>query len=228
MVSQKMVGIGFLFLGLGIAALIPVFMAVYPSLGITQAEAGNPSVVLPVAAANPGVFFIPGVVQVFAHAIGAVAILGLWTRIGRDSFLLSVATLAGLAWMVIDVVDNSVALTVVPRLAADFQAGSATAAAAFVNTTGLAEAVRLGAHFLGGLWIIGLSVFTIRSRNMPAVIGWIGVPIGLVFAGNLFVPALLAVSFMTIPLWLIVLGVVVARALESAPAAALVAVPQPG
>jgi len=47
---------------------------------------------------------------------------------------------------------------------------------------------------------------------VPALLGWAGTLVGLVLAANPFVPALLNVSFMTLPLWLIVFGVAVARA----------------
>jgi hypothetical protein len=45
--------------------------------------------------------------------------------------------------------------------------------------------------------------------------------VGLVFAGNLFLPSLLNVSFMTVPAWLVILGVGVARSDEASEAGLL-------
>jgi len=108
-------------------------------------------------------------------------------------------------------VDNAVAFHVVPVIAANHVAGDQAAAAAFSQLSSVVDAIRLAAHFAGGLWLIGVSVFAIQTRRLPRVIGWIGVAVGAVFAGNLFVPALLNVSFMTVPAWLVILGIGVAR-----------------
>ena len=60
--------------------------------------------------------------------------------------------------------------------------------------------------------MVGLSVFAIRGRSvMPSLLAWLGVPIGVIFSANLLVPGLLFVSFMTVPLWLIIVGVAAMR-----------------
>jgi hypothetical protein len=208
--AQRWLGLGLALVGLGIASLIPVFTVFYPAAGISQADQGNPAVVLPAVSANPLLFTLPGIVQIAAHAIGAVVVLGLWVRFGQGSFLLTCATLGGIGWMGIDIVDNAVAFTVVPRLAADYAAGSQLAPAAFIQLGNLTESVRFAAHFLGGLWMIGLSAFAIRARSViPAVLAWLGVGVGAIFSANLFVPAALLVSFMTVPLWLVLVGAAV-------------------
>jgi hypothetical protein len=208
--AQRWLGLGLVLVGLGIASLIPVFTVFYPAAGIDQADQGNPAVVLPAISANPLLFTLPGIVQIAAHALGAVVMLGLWVRYGQGSFLLTCATLAGIGWMGIDIVDNAIAFIIMPRLAADYATGSQFAAGGFVQLGNLTESVRFAAHFLGGLWVIGLSVFAIRARAViPAALAWFGVAVGAVFSGNLLVPGLLVVSFMTVPLWLLLVGVLV-------------------
>jgi hypothetical protein len=219
MPSSRSVGLGFVALGAAIAALIPVFLVLYPAAGIGQADAGRPDVVLPVLARNTALFVGPGILEIAGHAIGAIAMLGLWFRWGRESFVLTCATFAGLLWMAVDVVDNAVALQLVPRLASEYVAGTTAAAATFVDTSSLLDALRLAGHLAGGLWVVGVSAMALRSRTAHPVIAWAGIATGTVLAANLFVPALLNVSFMTLPAWLIVFGLAQIRTRDAAPAA---------
>jgi hypothetical protein len=201
-------------LGLGIGVLVPIFTLLYPALGIGLADAANAAVVLPVVASDPGPFSGPAALEILVHAIGAVAVFGLWARLGATSFLVACATLGGLVWMTVDIVDNAVAFHVLPLIAADYAAGSPTAAPAFAQLSALTDAIRLAGHLVGGLWMIGLSVFAIQTRRIPAGIGRIGLLVGGVFASNLVVLTLVNVSFLTVPAWLVILGIGVARAHE--------------
>ena len=211
MPSSRSVGFGLVFLGGAIAALLPVFLVLYPAAGIGQADAANPSVVLPAIARDPALFVGPGSLELVGHTVGAVAMLGLWTRWGARSFLLTCATLAGIVWMSVDTIDNAIGLQLVPRLASQFAGGDATAGTAFVSLSSLLDALRLSGHFAGGLWIIGVSVFALRHGSANRYLAWAGVATGLILAGNVFVPALLNVSFVSLPLWLLVFGVAVLR-----------------
>ena len=218
MPTARMLGLGLIVLGAAIGALVPFFLIVYPAAGIGPSDASNAAVVLPVIAANPALVRVPGVVEIVAHAIGAVALVGFWARFGTSSFLLTVSTLGGIVWLGVDLVDNGITYHLAPSLAADYVAGSAAAGPAFVQLTGLTDAIRLGAHFAGGLWMIGLSAVAIRTRLFTPTVGWLGIAVGAVFAANLFVPVLMNVSFMTVPVWLVVLGIVVMRTeTETAP-----------
>ena len=62
----------------------------------------------------------------------------------------------------------------------------------------------------------------VRTSALPRVVGWVGIPIGAAFAANLFVPPLMNLSFITVPAWLVALGVAVAR--SQAPAVRFMAV----
>jgi hypothetical protein len=225
MPGTRLVGTAFAVVGFGIGALVPIFLIAYPAAGLGQADAGNPAAILPVVVANPALFAGPGILEIVVHAVGAIAVFGLWARFGGTSFLLAIATLGGLAWMILDVADSAIAFHVVPLIAANHVAGDATAATAFTQLESVVDAVRLAGHFLGGLWMVGVSVFAIQTGRLPRIIGWLGVVVGLVFTGNLFVPALLNVSFMTVPAWLVILGIGVARS-EGATEASLL--PQMG
>jgi hypothetical protein len=227
MPRTRSIGLGFVALGAAIAALIPVFMVLYPAAGIGQADAGRPEVVLPALAANPALFFGPGVLELLGHTIGAAAMVGLWLRLGQSSFALTCATVGGLLWMGVDVIDNAIALQLVPRLAADYvaagagSAGTAAAATSFIDLSRFVDALRLAGHFGGGLWVVGVSLVASRAAIVHPVVAWIGVAVGAVLAANLFVPALLNISFITLPVWLIGFGVALARpALAAMPTAA--------
>jgi hypothetical protein len=174
-------------------------------------DARDPNVVLPVIAANPALISFPGAIEIVAHAIGAVVVLGLWARLGTTSILLTAATLAGIVWMSVDIIDNAITYHVVPILAADHAAGNAAAGSAFGQLTVLTEGIRFGAHLAGGLWMTGVSAFALRSGVASPIVAWVGLAVGAVFAANLFVPALLNVSFMTVPAWLAIFGVALAR-----------------
>jgi hypothetical protein len=222
MPASRTVGAGLAVLGGAIAALLPVFLVLYPAAGIGRADAANPNVILPAIAKNPAIFVGPGTLEVFGHVIGAVAMIGLWLRWGGRSLLVTCATFAGLLWMSVDTLDNAIGIQLVPRLAAQFAAGDDGAAVAFASSSALLDALRLAGHLAGGLWVIGLSLASIRLEAVHRLIGWAGVATGIVLAANPFVPALLNVSFMTLPVWLLVFGVAVARsgaAVDPLPAA---------
>jgi hypothetical protein len=206
MPTSRSIGLGFIALGAAIGALIPVFLVLYPAAGIHQGDAARPEVLLPIVARNPGLFVGPGVLELAGHAVGAVAMLALWFRWGRESFLLSCATFAGLFWMSLDMVDNAVALQLVPRLASGYVAGDSSTGAAFVSLSDLVDAVRLGGHFGGGLWVIGVAAFGSRRAVIHPALAWTGVAVGAVLSANVLVPGLLNVSFMTLPLWLVLFG----------------------
>src|SRR6186713_2933001 len=103
MPSYRSIGLGLVAAGAAIGALIPVFLVLYPAAGLAPADAGKPAALLAVVARTPALFVVPGLLEVAGHVVGAVAILGLWWRLGRESFALSAATVAGLAWMAVDV-----------------------------------------------------------------------------------------------------------------------------
>jgi hypothetical protein len=50
------------------------------------------------------------------------------------------------------------------------------------------------------------------TLGLPRLVTWLGIPIGVIFAANLFVPALMNLSFLTVPAWLVILGLAIARA----------------
>jgi len=226
--STGRIGLGFVLLGGAIAALIPVFLVLYPAAGIGRADAANPAVVLPILARNPALFVVPGVIEMLGHAIGGAAMVGLWMRWGARSLLVSAATLAGVAWIVVDVIDSAIGVQLVPPLASAYVAGSAAAGDRFVLVSNVVDALRLGGHFFGGLWVAGIAVAALRARATHPVIAWLGVAVGAILAANPIIPALLNVSFMTLPLWVIVFGIAVARSrtaempstLEAAPSMA--------
>jgi hypothetical protein len=218
MPTSRTVGLGLAVLGGAIAALLPVFLVLYPAAGIGQADANDPAVVLPVIARNPALFVGPATLELIGHTIGAAAMIGLWLRWGGGSFIVTAATFAGLVWMSVDAIDNAIALQLVPELATRYAGGQADAGPAFASVSSLTGALRLAGHFAGGLWAIGASVFAVRTGSVNRLIAWAGVVTGLILSGNVYAPVLLNVSFMTLPLWLVVFGAAVARSAQTASA----------
>ena len=210
--TTRTVGIALVFLGAAIGSLLPVFLVLYPAAGIGQADATRPDVILPAIARNPALYVGPGILEMIGHAVGAAAVVGLWMRWGGRSFLMTCATLGGLVWMSVDTIDNAIGLQLVPRFASSYVGGDIAAGATFLSTSALLDALRLAGHFAGGLWIAGISIHALRVGAAHRVVAWAGVLIGLVLAANPFVPALLNVSFLTLPAWLIVFGIAVGRA----------------
>src|SRR5690349_24709904 len=149
--STRFVGWGLAVLGAAVAALIPVFLVIYPSVGIGQAQLRHPEQVLPILAANPALVIGPGLLQMLGHAAGAAAILGLWLRSGGRSFLLSVATLGGLVWTSVDLLDNALTMQLMPALAVRYMSGYLSAAPAYLNASDLIDSVRLAGHFGAGI-----------------------------------------------------------------------------
>jgi hypothetical protein len=215
MPSLRLLGVAFAFMGIAIGALLPIFLVVYPAAGLSPQAAGDPAVLLPVVARAPLLFVGPGVLEMAAHTVGAFAVVGLWFRYGRDSVPLAAATLGGIAWMVIDVVDSAIAIQLAPRFASAYVAGDSAAASAFAVTDSLQTALRLAGHFGGGLWVLGISAGLLRGRQLNPAVAWSGIAVGGLLAANPLVPPLLNLSFITLPVWLVVFGVAVARRRES-------------
>jgi hypothetical protein len=198
--------------------LIPLFLVLYPAAGLGPDAATDPTALLRVFARTPALFVGPSIIEVAGHVIGAAAILATWFRWGRESFLATIATLAGLAWMTIDTVDNAMSIQIVPALATAFAGGDASAATTFNIVGRLTDALRLAGHLCGGLWVVGIAAFTQRGRLVHPIVAWLGVATGIVLALNPFVPALLNVSFMTLPAWLVAFGAVLSRSRAGAAA----------
>jgi hypothetical protein len=225
MLSSRSIGWALAALGFGIGALVPVFLVAYPAAGISQADAQNPAVVLPAIAANPALVLLPGAIEIATHAVGIVGVVGPWMALGRTSVLFSVATVFGLVWLGVDVVLNAITYHVVPALATANASGGAGAQATFTTTMQLVDAARLGAHVAGGLWMLGVAAWSLATGALPRIVGWLGVAIGAIFAANLFAPPLMNLSFLTVPLWLVIAGIAVARSDSAIARGAAVAAP---
>jgi hypothetical protein len=197
--------IGLVTLAVGILSLIPLFAAVFPRFGLTRDAA--PSTVLPTVAQNPWLFIGPGSVQLFTHTMGAVGIIALTFLWNPRSLLLVCATFGGLLWMGADIIDNALTMVLVPRLARAFVAGDADATRVLPLIHSLTEAIRFGAHFAGGLWVLGVSAYAWRTATTGRLLAGTGFAIGAIFAANVFAPPLMFATMLTLPAWLIALGV---------------------
>jgi hypothetical protein len=207
----RLIGVCLITLGVAIALLIPLFTAVYPSFGITRETANRPEIVLPIFARTPALPVGLGLVMLVAHAAGALAMIGLWMHLGPRSLVLGAATFAGLLWMAADIIGSGIAVREMPRLASAFGAGDASAGASFMSLNSLMDALRLSAHFAGGLWVVGLCVFGLQSGSLPAWLCWVGLPVGVLLSANLIAAPLMFASMLTLPPWLIALGIVMVK-----------------
>jgi hypothetical protein len=76
-----------------------------------------------------------------------------------------------------------------------------------------------GGEFLGGLWILLVSIVSLRSRSLPRSLGWLGLVVGL--AGLLSIlPPLGATAYvfgLLSILWFAELGIAMLRTATGAP-----------
>jgi len=209
--TDRQIGLMFVALGVGIAVLLPFFLVVMPQMGISEEMSRRPDALLPIVATKPWLFTVPGAVEMLAHALGAAAMLSLYLLWDSRSGLLLCATAGGLLWMGVDIVLNGVVLQVVPHLAAAHQAGDVTAAGQFTTVMTLVDAARLAGHFGGGLWVLGVSYGGRRIGRVGRALSIAGLIVGVAMAGNVFAAPLLALTFVTLPIWLVAFGIATSR-----------------
>jgi Domain of unknown function (DUF4386) len=175
--QQRVGGVAALYLGAALLLAMPFFLVVvdYPA-----ATGAAEKVVLLAEhhAAMHGMYLISYVV--FGVALAVLA-LALHARLRTAApALITVATAVGLMWAVVLVasgmVFNAGMAAVVELHLKDPDQAAATWQAIEPVAQGLGSGA--GGEFLGGLWVLLVSIASLRSRSLPRPLTWLGLAVG--------------------------------------------------
>ena len=146
----------------------------------------------------------------------AVLALALHGRLSSSaSALMQVATAVGLMWAVVLVASGMVFNAGMAAVVDMYPANADQARAMWQAIEPVAQGLGSGSggEFLGGLWVLLVSIVSLRSRSLPRSLGWLGLVVGL--AGLLsIVPPLSATAYLfglLSILWFAWLGIAMLR-----------------
>ncbi len=181
---------GALFLGgsLAFAAAATTLSATFGWPDILREPA---DVVLPAFSAGGATLVWTWFATAWTYAILAVPMLLLPTVLGlRNHAVVRVATAIGAASVAFALIGFLRWVFVVPALAASWEAGDATTQAA-VEAAWLAQhqfgGALLGEHLgqlLGLVWSVTMSVVILRTKVLPAWVGWSGLVVSVLYFAN--------------------------------------------
>ncbi len=219
--QQRVGGLAALYLGAALLAAMPFFLVVVDYPGATGAAEK-----VALLADHHGAMHVMYLLSYVLFGVAlAVLALGLHARLRpAGPALMPVATAVGLMWAVVLVasgmVFNAGMAAVVDLYPTDPDQAMSTWQAIEPVAQGLGSGS--GGEFLGGLWILLVSIVSLRVRSLPRPLGWLGVMVGA--AGLLsIVPPLAAAAYAFGLLsigWFVWLGIAMIRtADESVPLA---------
>lgn len=213
--QQRAGGIAALYLGAAFLLAMPFFLVVvdYPS----ATDAAEKVALLASHHASMQVMYL--ITYVVFGVVLAVLALALHARLSRLApALMQVATAVGLMWAVVLVASGMV-----------FNAGMA--AVVDVHPTSPDQAQSMwqaiepvaqglgsgsGGEFLGGLWVLLVSIVGLRGRALPRSLGWLGLVVGVVGLLSI-VPPLSASAYvfgLLMIVWFSWLGIAMLRSAE--------------
>ena len=112
----------------------------------------------------------------------AVLALALHGRLSSSaSGLMQVATAVGLMWAVVLVASGMVFNAGMAAVVDVYPANAEQAQAMWQAIEPVAQGLGSGSggEFLGGLWVLLVSIVSLRSRSLPRSLGWLGLAVGL-------------------------------------------------
>lgn len=189
--QQRVGGLAALYLGAALLLAMPFFLVVVDYPAATDAAEK-----VALLADHHGAMHVMYLITyvVFGVALAVLA-LALHARLRPAApALMPVATAVGLMWAVVLVasgmVFNAGMAAVVDLYPTDPDQAVATWQAIEPVAQGLGSGS--GGEFLGGLWVLLVSLASLRTRSLPRPLGWLGVAVGV--AGLLSIVPPLAVS----------------------------------
>ena len=192
-VQQRAGGVAALYLGAAFLLPMPFFLVVVDYPGAT--DMAEKVALLAANHASMHVMYL--ITYVVFGVVLAVLALALHARLRRAApALMQVATAVGLMWAVVLVASGMV-----------FNAGMAAVVEAYPTNPDQAQSMwqaiepvaqglgsGSGGEFLGGLWILLVSIVSLRSRSLPRSLSWLGLAVGV--AGLLsIIPPLSATAY---------------------------------
>jgi MFS family permease len=210
--QQRAGGIAALYLGAAFLLAMPFFLVVVDYPGAT--DAAEKVVLLDAHHASMQVMYL--ITYVVFGVVLAVLALALHERLSPwGPTLMRVATAVGLMWAVVLVASGMV-----------FNAGMAAVVDLYSTSPDQAQSMwqaiepvaqglgsGSGGEFLGGLWVLLVSVVSLRGRSLPRSLGWLGLVVG--FTGLLsIIPPFSATAYvfgLLMIVWFAWLGIALLR-----------------
>jgi hypothetical protein len=159
-------------------------------------------------------YFLNLAVYVIWGLLMIVLVLGLDDRLKLESPAISrVATVVGLIWsgfVIASGMISNIGITTVVNL---YQADPVQAASVWVAIDAVREGLGGGNEIVGGVWVLLVSWAALRSRNLPRVLNYLGLLIGLagVLSAVPVLSELASVFGLTQIVWFIWLGILLLR-----------------
>ncbi|MGB7980456.1 MAG: DUF4386 family protein [Candidatus Nanopelagicales bacterium] len=216
--QQRAGGVAALYLGAAFLLAMPFFLVVVNYPAATDAT----EKVALIAAHHASMHVMYLITYVLFGVVLAVLALALHARLSSAApALMQVATAVGVMWAVVLVasgmVFNAGMAAVVDLYPADPDQAQSMWQAIEPVAQGLGSGS--GGEFLGGLWVLLVSVASLRGKSLPRALGWLGLVVGL--AGLLsIIPPLSATAYafglLLIP-WFTWLGIAMLRSATGSP-----------
>lgn len=155
-------------------------------------------------------YFLNLTVYVIWGLLMIVLVLGLDDRLKLESPAISrVATVVGLIWsgfVIASGMISNIGITTVVNL---YQADPVQAASVWVAIDAVREGLGGGNEIVGGVWVLLVSWAALRSRDLPRVLNYLGLLIGLagVLSAVPLLSELASVFGLTQIVWFIWLGI---------------------
>ncbi|MBI2169619.1 MAG: DUF4386 family protein [Actinobacteria bacterium] len=195
--------------GIGLALFLPLFTAVLPAAGLTQANLSDPTELDAFVRHHWALFTLPYLDGLILHVAGLVAVIAVYRRLADRSPWVMPATIGGLAWMVLDVAQNGTGLYASHEIVS--HATSAVSGPQLVLVGHLTTGLRLAGHVFGGLWVLVIGAVALRQGGLPRGMGWLGVAAGALMSLNVAIPPTQFPLFVLLPVWFIWLGATLVR-----------------
>jgi hypothetical protein len=190
--------------GIGLALFLPLFTLILPSAGLHQDDFTRAAKLDAFVRHHWAFFAAPYIDGLILHLAGVVAVLAVYRRLADRSSWVAVATIAGLAWMVLDIAQNGIGLYASHEIVQHVSAEAAGPQLVLVGQ--VATGLRLAGHVFGGLWVLVVSAVAIRQGGLSRRLGGLGAAAGLLMAFNVVVPPTQYPIFVLLPVWFLWLG----------------------
>ena len=225
--QQRAGGIAALYLGAAFLLAMPLFLVVVDYPGAT--DVAEKVALLAEHHASMQVMYL--ITYVVFGVVLAVLALALHARLSPQApALMQVATAVGLIWAVALVASGMVFNAGMAAVVDSYPVNPDKAQSMWQAIEPVAQGLGSGSggEFLGGLWILLVSIVSLRVRSLPRSLSWLGLGVGL--AGLLsIIPPLSATAYLFGLLsiaWFIWLGIAMLRTNSVSPQQTATA-PQP-
>jgi Domain of unknown function (DUF4386) len=199
--QQRIGGVAALYLGAAFLLAMPFFLVVVDYPGATDAA----DKVALLASNHASMHVVYLITYVIFGVVLAVLALALHARLRASApALMRVATAVGLMWAVVLVASGMVFNAGMAAVVDVYSTNPDQAASMWQAIEPVAQGLGSGSggEFLGGLWVLLVSIASLRGGSLPRSLGWLGLAVGT--AGLLSIVPLLSAAAYAFGLLLIV------------------------